>query len=201
MGIFSGLSDALAGLTPKQFFAAVADGNAKRVAAILKKKPEFVNLTDDQGKTPLHSVPVATSGDNVAVAELLLLRGADVNARDRLGWTPLHHMALGRGAKVIDFLIAKGADANATDHAGNTPLHNAAGFGLPLSAGLTPAGQRAAEAMQAIQVTATMALLANGADASAKNAQGETPLDRANKFDQPAVAEVLRRHGGSGGAP
>ena len=195
MGILSGFRDVLNKATPKDFIAAVSKGDARRVTAILRRKPEFASMTDDKGRTALHNLPVCAQGDNVAVAQALISHGANVNARDGQGSTPLHLAAYGRGPKLIGFLLAHGAEVNARDRAGDTPLHVAAGFGLPMSAGLTRSGRRAAEAMQTIQVAATKVLLASGADAKARNAQNQTPLDRAERGDQPAVADVLRSEG------
>ena len=62
------------------------------IARLLLEAGADVNLRNDHGSTPLHSVAAMPPAGN-AVASALLERGADVNARNDFGHTPLHAAA------------------------------------------------------------------------------------------------------------
>ena len=68
-----------------------------------------VNLTDNNGETPLH----LAACKNVECVELLIHAGSDINKVDVIwGWTPLHWaVALGK-PDCLKALIAAGADIN-----------------------------------------------------------------------------------------
>ncbi|WP_323785517.1 ankyrin repeat domain-containing protein [Thalassovita sp.] len=112
---------------------------------------------EESGVTPLH---VAASHVNQSVAEVLLEAGADANAETDKGQTPLHHLVRQdvrrdeRAAKMVGLFVAEGADVNSAVNMGFTALHFAASLRLPL---------------------VTEALLAEGADGSIKDAQGNPP--------------------------
>ncbi len=98
------------------------------------------------------------------VVKQLLGRGLNPDDRDTFGETPLHRTFV---PDVIRFLLQGGAKIDALDAAGVTPLHRAAMF------------NRAA---------AVEALLAGGADKTAKTKEGKTPADLAT---DPKVLELL----------
>jgi ankyrin repeat protein len=98
-------------------FAAVSDGNIKRVKALLKNNPDLVNRKDRNGETPLMQ---AIADCNKEMVEYLVANNADVNVRDDdiFGETPLFHFPLDRknleGCKgVMETLLAHNADVNA----------------------------------------------------------------------------------------
>ncbi len=85
--------------------------------------------------------------------------------------------------EVVELLIDKGADVNAKGKYGGTPLHSAAFFG---------------------QTEIVELLIAKGADLNAKIEsagilKGYTPLDVAEEFNLPVLADLLRKHGGKTG--
>lgn len=95
-----------------------------------------VNVTDERGRTPLHSAcenfhrSNNDHGSNQSreCIKLLLSRGATEDARDAKGQTPLHISALAGNLGAAQALVGAGAIASA-DAAGNSPLHLAAAQG------------------------------------------------------------------------
>ncbi|KAJ2689781.1 hypothetical protein IWW39_001247 [Coemansia spiralis] len=85
---------------------AMGQADADEITAMLRRGVS-VNLTDSNGRSPLH---VACSCGNLDAVRLLLQRGADVNAVDGIGNTPLTIAATGARSNVILLLLEAGAD-------------------------------------------------------------------------------------------
>lgn len=95
-------------------------------------------------------------GDLVAV-RLHVEEGADVNAPDpKIAHTPLAWAAIGDHPRVAEFLLESGADPNVRYGEANVALHTAAFFG---------------------RAGVARALIDAGADTTARNRHGETPLE------------------------
>jgi ankyrin repeat protein/L-ascorbate metabolism protein UlaG (beta-lactamase superfamily) len=96
---------------------AVAAGDAARVTALLRGRPELVRAADANPTRdlPLHTAAVA---GRVEIARLLLDAGAEVDGFDADESTPLHVAALNRRREMVDFLIERGADVNRRDRNG-----------------------------------------------------------------------------------
>ncbi len=77
----------------------------KGVSPIL---PLVINLTDKNGRTPLH----IASRKNAKVVELLLEKKAIVEPLDKWGLTPLHYAALAGMTAVMGSLVRNGASVN-----------------------------------------------------------------------------------------
>ena len=153
-----------------------------------------INVTDNQGRTPLdvatrrgHTEVVsilrqhgaketlhgAVASGNFEEVKRLITEGVDVNVKNETNETPLH-IAASRGSKdVAELLIAKGAIVNVRGNS-NTPLHLAARNG---------------------RTTLVELLLNKGADINANDNQGYTPLGRAMANKHPKVIALLREHG------
>jgi uncharacterized protein len=127
------------------------------------------NATGTGGTTPLADAALKADLDGVRV---LLAHGARVNAISQAGTEPIHDAALGDSAEVIRELATHGADINArTRDDAQTPLHIAAAMGK----------------MKAVE-----ALVALGADVTAKDSQGRTPVDAAERAGLTDVVAFLR---------
>jgi ankyrin repeat protein len=126
----------------------------------------------------------AFTGDVASISYLLDV-GAEIDhAMPRGGETALHHAADNDQTDAIRLLIRRGADVNhQTKHDGPSELNFGTFWGeTPLHV----AAVRGDEAM-------IQALLAGGADKTIKTAEGETPLDQAERHQRPAeILQLLR---------
>ena len=98
----------------------------KELTIALLKQGADVNITDDNGSTPLHW---AIRTESIESIEFLIEQGADVNAADDNGLTPLHWTTCTDNIKLAELLLEKGADINAADIYDRTPIHVQRAFG------------------------------------------------------------------------
>lgn len=109
----------------QEIISAAGENDAVALQKLLQR-PQNPNVTDEQGKTPLHYA--AQNGHGEAV-KLLIEAGAEKDAPDRELMTPLS-WAAGQGhLDVVRFLLDVGAEKEQADVDGSTPLHYAAGEG------------------------------------------------------------------------
>lgn len=196
--------------------AAFTNPSAEVVRLLLAKGAK-VAVMDTRHVTPLNA---ATFGNDTASVRLLLDAGADINTPDTfIGLTPLMNAAGNRNVEAVKLLMAKGAAVNAVskteglpkiqtgtvEFGGWTPLLMAAAFGPPEAVkvlldagghidaqdyrGFTPL-MLAVGTDRYDRRTIDM-LLAHKADLRPTNHMGETALDWAQKFDDPAVIRSL----------
>ena len=146
-----------------------------------------------RGFTPLH---VAARTRSVSAVRALLAAGADVRATDSDGRTALHYAIRAKRREMVLMLVNEfGADINARTNDGRTPLYIAVGFdfleiarllvrmGADVEAktreGVTPlieaVGIGPRRSPQSLAVTRFL-FEETGADISAVNADGRTPL-------------------------
>ena len=110
---------------------------------------------------------------DVAAVKALLKAGADVNGRDGAGWTPLQRAAEEGNAEVVTALLAGGADSEARRGRHDwTALHYAAWFG---------------------EADMVKALIEGGADVGAKDKEGKTPRDYADKYHKKSKVDRIKK--------
>ena len=167
------------GITPLD--SAAFRGDLEMVRVLLDYKAD-VNVRDDDGWTPLHSVShgsrYPTAHFNIPqlwleVARLLIEHGADVNASSDDGGAPLHDAGT---VGFVHWLLEHGANIGAVDNEGGTPWHSAARYG---------------------RVEVVRVLLELGANVGAVDNKGRTPLHLASTGE---VVRVLLEHGANVGA-
>lgn len=159
-----------------------------------------INARDSDGCTPLHlTTHDFNDNNNIEVVQLLISAGANLEIKGLFGDTPLHAAARWGKTQTVKDLIAAKANVEARNDSQETPLHEAArnqnydGFEkvtLLLAAGAkvqvidknkrTPLHHAAASYKGA---PIAKALIDAGADMEAKNAEGETPRDCADRIE------------------
>lgn len=161
------------------------------VTAMLLENGAQVDARNLEQKTPLH---LAAEIGRADIVDVLIRNGADVNARSSNNSTPLHF-----GISHVDVtrrLLQAGANPALKDDAGAAPIHSpnlapaslqllinqGVDINLPAYEGKTPLhihGQPPYTNASA-QADLVKLLLANGAQADARDAKGQTPLYGAN---------------------
>jgi len=167
-GIARALEDAGA---PVSVFEAAALGREDIIRDLVAITPGLLQTFSHDGWSLLH---LAVFFGHAALAEFLIKRGADLDAvsRNPMANTPLHSAVAGRRIAAAKLLLQAGADVNARAQ-GLTPLHLAA------HAGHEPLVEL---------------LLAYGADAKVRDAQGQTAAALAADQGHTAVADFLRKY-------
>ncbi|MCU1272637.1 MAG: Ankyrin [Bryobacterales bacterium] len=160
--------------------AAATAGDLEMVRFFIENGGD-VNGTDQSGNTPLQA---AAAAGNLPIVKLLLAKGAKVDTalteagKVRKGPVALNHLTalmfaapFGR-PELLRALIDAGANVNARDIRDMTPL-------------------MLAVSSETQNAEVVRLLLEKGADAKVKSALGETALDWARKFGDPAVLRLL----------
>ncbi|MBT3345369.1 MAG: hypothetical protein HN712_14620 [Gemmatimonadetes bacterium] len=204
-------------------FSAAALNDVERLQSLLQADPAQIQQHLEDGNTPVSMAVQARSNDALRV---LLEAGAEAHVEAlrwaaRMDYTDACRMLIEHGAEVTDevtlaaawrnqepacleLVLANGGDANAVD--GRGTLHwvasNPQSVQLLLDAGADP-NMRAPAATDntplhhaANNADSTARLLAAGADPTLPNANGDTPLDLAERDGALEVAVLLRRHVG-----
>ena len=158
-------------VNPDDFFKAVKDNEVAKVKDYLSKDPTLVKAvtTDFLKETAL---AISAFNGNKEIVELLLAKGADPNVYDDMGIPPILGAARQNRGEIIEMLLKNKAEVNIKNKSGEeTALHYAAEYN---------------------SADAAKVLLANGADKTAKNTSGNTPLDVAKNKKSDKVIELLK---------
>lgn len=139
---------------PKEMEERIKNGTLEEVQKLMEKcLPNAVDRSS--GKKNIFGL----DGIYRELAEWLLAYGADINQPDQFGYTPLHHQAMNRrGAEQVKLYLELGADVNQPSRMNGIPLHGAASHG----------------SLDNVKI-----LLEYGADLTAKDFWGNTPLETA----------------------
>lgn len=105
----------------------------------------------------------------------MLDQGADLTVKGRDGVTAFMIMCTWGDKELVPWMLNHGADVNARDDAGNTPLH------LMVASG---------------KYDLIRLLVEKGADVELQNKKGQTPIDCAQSWQEPGVADLLRKKSG-----
>jgi len=177
----------------ERLYGAAEMGNFELVRKLLSGGVNVDSRARD-GRTALHK---AAAGGHSAVAQLLIARGADVNALDKEGWSPVVLGMLNGHREIVELLVAEGAPVT---------LHVAACLGDREKAkdriaggvdvnrkegGQTPLGYTALYGKRTIAEL----LIAAGADISATDRWGYTPLLTAVHENHAQMAQLLIARG------
>jgi ankyrin repeat protein len=203
------------GRTP--LIVAASNNGASAIVGGMLAKGADVNAADSSGITALQAAASCSDLDSVRV---LLNHGADPNAHAvNTGFTALMNAASAGNTEMVRLLLSRKANANAVSSASTgtvkngpiaigymTALHWAGVNGGPamvkllLDAGakVDPQDVRGMTPLMASVATdhaspeVVRLLLQKGADANIRSKAGETTLDWARKFNNPAVLTLLK---------
>jgi ankyrin repeat protein len=89
------------------------------VKKLLIRKPDLLEMPDNQGNTPLHLA--AATGDG-AIFKTLLSNQPKVNCVNNEGFSPLHYAAAKNHLSFVRMLIEKGANFSLTGNSAISPL-------------------------------------------------------------------------------
>ena len=156
------------------FFTACETGDLRAITSALTRNPQLITAADALGRTGLC---FAARGGHMTVLAALEATGADLRVTDSGGRSPLCYAARHGTTDAVAWMLARvgKAGARVSDVDACTPLHHAV-----LGAGESDA------------VAAVVAkLLANGADAKAKNSDGKTPGEVAIERGHAKAAMLL----------
>lgn len=155
----------------EQLFDAIHKNEVGAVAQLLQKGAN-ANAVDVQNCSPL-IIAVYNRLCTMEMIDVLLENGADVHYYAKKIGTPLTWAAIKNKVPELERFVSLGADIESRDDAGNRTLHHAACHG----------------SSEVLQV-----LLKAGADTTAVNNKGQTPLDMAERHDKVHTTSLLKQH-------
>ena len=141
----------------------------------------------------------AVQSENMSLFMQLIKGVTDVNILDTLGRTAAHYAVLRNNLKALELLLNNGTDVNLSDNQGKTMLDlwqrhkDEDMFVLLQNAGAAGTAQDLWQAAANNVRVSAEHLLAAGADANAKNAEGKTPFRIAVEAEHAALAAILLR--------
>jgi ankyrin repeat/protein kinase domain-containing protein 1 len=201
----------------RDLMSTIRQGNAARVEALLRRRPEALAAARDSLRGPLQA---AASLGNRDIVEVLLAHGVDPSGIDGWGQSALHVAALHGQVDLVRRFLELGVNVNlragrATSEKvparpGATSLHFACGAGqlavlevlLEKGAAWDAVDERDLTALHEVaarsgSVEVARRLLALGCAVDAVDCLGQTPLMLALTYKRNALAALLVAHGAS----
>ena len=188
------------GSSPLHF--AAASGHCGTIDKLINSAKMLVSLADYSGLTPLHK---AAARGNLESIEILLNDRADIDAVSDEG-SPLHYAIQHNGdPKVVKFLLRQGSNTEVADQSGRRPLHVAAKLGNAKIVRLlidcaeldSTDNHDITPLMLAVEqgsILVVQELLDHGANITASNLDGATPLHLAVEHGhRDIVGSILRQ--------
>ena len=179
--------------------------NRFRLAGILLEHGADANADSEHNKViaPLHMLLESQfhrEGYVLGHALLFIKHGAKVNRRDQDNETPLHRTIRRNWFTLADMLLEHGADPVAENNEGQTPLHILFQSNGDDVQNLMPLMVASHSSCGRVDI-ARVLLGRHGANASAKDALGQTPLHMVSRGayisqeDGVGIAQLLLEHG------
>jgi ankyrin repeat protein len=183
----------------------VALGHLSLARHLISKRPQDLQVKDEQGCTPLH---IAVLAGRVEVSKLLLRHSIDFDIRDIEGYSILH-MAAWKGRSEVAQMILEYDSAmkvlvNTRNKNGQTPLHIASEYdqtsvvAILLKSGADVDSQDNHKMTPLLCASgsfgigeAAQLLLEHGASFHVRNENDQTPLHLASKHNHPGVVTSL----------
>lgn len=204
-------------LEAADIYEAIRKNNITQVKALLDEDQSLVRGADANGMQPIH---IAVHYGQTEIVKLLISRGADVKATTHDRITPLHFAAhrcfccmdQSKKKAIAETLISKGAELHAATtekmRYGATPLHLAAGYGndavlkllldrMPVDTQATNKSTPLSWACSNGRLSTAEILIAKGADVSAPNELGRTPIMCAVRHGSAELTDFLIKAGAS----
>ncbi len=143
--------------------------------------------------TPLH---IASSLDSVEIMKLLFEHGAIFDAAGYRGLSPVHCALCSGSEKALHALLRNGFNPDDKDEHSRTMLHWIAMDQADSRVGILLGGQISGFGLKINDpVLAVRQMLEHGADVTARDERGNTPLHLASATDMNEVAHLFVQHG------
>ena len=179
----------------------IAASRGKAAATrVLLAEGMMVTDQDNNGNMPLHW---AAMGHDPEAAKLLLAAGAPINAKNQAGLTALHNSAWAGYEDMLQALIDADANIDARDAGGQSALHWAvvgdtssqaemlAMAGCPKQIWILEDPELLLHISEAVKTDVVEALLANGADPSARDLAGNEPMHKLASFEGLGIGHLI----------